>query len=111
MVRRTVTTVLCTGLGTKLLIGFESTTVISAYFRSLSLFSIHPTAGSSQVPFPFVPSRGHPAFKEHAHNGLATALWDCVFLYRLETRLRGLCAFEKLRAGEATAGKMLDAVG
>ena len=33
MVLRTVTTVLCTGLGTKLLIGFESTTVISAYFR------------------------------------------------------------------------------
>jgi len=33
-----------------------------------------------------------PAFEEHAHNGLATALWDGVFLYRLETRLRGLCA-------------------
>jgi len=43
-------------------------------------------------------------FKEHAHNGLATALRDGVFLYRLETRLRGLCAIkEHAHNGLATA--------
>jgi len=48
--------------------------------------------------------RGLCAFKEHAHDGLATALWDGVFLDRLETRLRGLCAFkEHAHDGLATA--------
>ena len=36
MVRRTVTIVYRTELGTTLLIGFESTTDIPAYFQSLS---------------------------------------------------------------------------
>jgi len=44
------------------------------------------------------------AFEKHAHNGLATALWDCVFLDRLVTRLCGLCAIEKhAHNGLATA--------
>jgi hypothetical protein len=52
MVLRTVTTVWCTELGTTLLIGFESTTVIPAYFRCLSPSSVHQPAASNQVPFP-----------------------------------------------------------
>jgi len=48
--------------------------------------------------------RGLCAFFEHAHNGLATALRDCVFRYRLAMRLRGLCAFfEHAHNGLATA--------
>src|SRR4030095_9831249 len=46
MVLRTVTTVWCTELGTTLLIGFESTTVIPAYFRCLSPSSVHQPAAS-----------------------------------------------------------------
>jgi len=38
-----------------LLIGFESTTVIPAYFRCLSPSSVRQSAGPSQVPFPLVP--------------------------------------------------------
>jgi hypothetical protein len=55
MLLRTVATVWCTGLGTTLPIGFESTTVISAYFRCLSPSSVLPSAGLSHVPFPLVP--------------------------------------------------------
>jgi hypothetical protein len=56
MLLRTVTTVWCTGLGTTLLIGFESTTIIPAYFRCLSPSSVLPSAGLSHVPFPFGPA-------------------------------------------------------
>jgi len=48
-------------------------------------------------------------FKEHAHDGLATALRDGVFLYRLGTLLRGLCALliaAALQAQEAEADKL-----
>src|SRR4029434_3622269 len=64
MVVRTVTTVWCTELGTTLLIGFESTTVIPAYFRCLSPSSVHQSAASNQVPFPVVPAaRSRSAFE------------------------------------------------
>jgi len=40
VVSRTVTTAWCTELGTTLLIGFEDTTEIPAYFRCLNSFSV-----------------------------------------------------------------------
>lgn len=40
---------------------------------------------------PFAPEK-------HAHNGLATALWDCGLLYRLAPLLCGLCAIVMLAA-------------
>jgi len=44
------------------------------------------------------------SFKELAHNGLLPALRDGAFLYRLGTRLRGLCALkEHAHNGVATA--------
>jgi hypothetical protein len=47
---QTVTTVWRTELGTTLLIGFNSTTVLTAYFRSLSIPSLPQTPASRQVP-------------------------------------------------------------
>ncbi len=66
MVRRTVTTILCTGLGTTLWIGFESTTVISAYFHLPECFQCPPVHGNSAVPFLFVPPRGRAALEKQA---------------------------------------------
>ena len=52
---RTVTTVCCTKLATTLLIGLENTTVISAYFRCLSLSSVSQSTEPSQVPLSLLP--------------------------------------------------------
>ena len=67
MVRRTVTTILCTGLGTTLWIGLESTTVISAYFHLPEYFQCPPVHGNSAVPFLFVPPRGRAALEKQAN--------------------------------------------
>src|ERR1017187_227594 len=50
---QTVTTVWRTELGTTLLIGFNSTTVLSAYFRYLGIHQCPATAAMRQVPLQY----------------------------------------------------------
>jgi hypothetical protein len=73
MVLRTVTTVWCTGLGTTLLIGFESTTVIPAYFRCQSPFSFTRPPGQAKFLFRWSRHAGAPLLR---NSPVLPRLWN-----------------------------------
>jgi len=81
----------------------ESTTVISAYFRYLSLSSVRQSAAPRQVPLPLVPPRGRAAFEEHAQNGARRETVPNT----LGGARRTLCASEEHAQTECGAGQFL----